>query len=214
MIDQYGQQPRPTRPVRRGYRNGGRFNPYALYAREMKPQSYIQTTQFSYKGNGLIETVGMGAQDFLQEVATPGGNNVQMSRDNREGQFLSGVGDLWDAHNESMKNIFSFNTIVQYGENGIVQTSTDMVITDAKLALQQIEYERNVKSIEKQLGELDFTGKSLEEIIEISAERKSLIQQKLGMSPKEKLWIQFFNDPKSFQSLQFERYVIPEFRQN
>lgn len=88
-----------------------------------------------------------------------------------------------------MKNIFSFNTTVQYGENGIVQTSTDMVITDTKLALQQIEYERNVKSIEKQLGELDFTGKSLEEIIEISAERKSLIQQKLGMSPKEKLWI-------------------------
>ena len=213
-LDPDGKQPRPIRPpVRRGYRNGGRPNPYAFYPRGVKPQSYVQTTNLSYTGNVLREIVSMTPQSYIETLNTPSGNKIQFSNNNRFGQGVTGLVELADARNEFRKKLASLVTTVNYGENGFIQKNTELVINDPDLALQQLNYEAQTAKIEEELGELDFTGKSLMEIIEMSAERKSIIQEKLGISPKDLIMIELFTNPNSFQATQQERRIIPEFIQ-
>ena len=124
-----------------------------------------------------------------------------------------GGGEMQDLRNEFRKKLASLVTTVNYGENGFIQKNTELVINDPDLALQQLNYEAQTAKIEEELGELDFTGKSLMEIIEMSAERKSIIQEKLGISPKDLIMIELFTNPNSFQATQQERRIIPEFIQ-
>ncbi len=210
-IDPDGKQVRPVRPpVRRGYRNGGRPNPYVFYPGGVKPQNYARVARYSYTGTGLRETVAMSSQPFLRTVSTPGGNEVQMSSNNILGMRISGGIDLLDSYKGMKENLFNITTIVKYAENGIVQKSTDIVITDPLLALQQIEYEGKAREIEKNLEELNFTGKSLIEILDMLAERKNIIQEKLGMSPKDILWSEFYTNPAKFQAGEPTRITLPE----
>ena len=197
----------------RSYRNGGRPNPYAFYPRGVKPQSYVQTTNLSYTGNVLREIVSMTPQSYIETLNTPSGNKIQFSNNNRFGQGVTGLVELADARNEFRKKLASLVTTVNYGENGFIQKNTELVINDPDLALQQLNYEAQTAKIEEELGELDFTGKSLMEIIEMSAERKSIIQEKLGISPKDLIMIELFTNPNSFQATQQERRIIPEFIQ-
>ena len=209
-----GKRGIPVRPpVRRGYKNGGRPNPYAFYPRGVKPQSYVQTTNLSYTGNVLREIVSMTPQSYIETLNTPSGNKIQFSNNNRFGQGVTGLVELADARNEFRKKLASLVTTVNYGENGFIQKNTELVINDPDLALQQLNYEAQTAKIEEELGELDFTGKSLMEIIEMSAERKSIIQEKLGISPKDLIMIELFTNPNSFQATQQERRIIPEFIQ-
>lgn len=213
-FDPDGKRGIPVRPpVRRGYRNGGRPNPYAFYPRGVKPQSYVQTTNLSYTGNGLRETVPMAPQSYIETLNTPGGNKIQFSSNNRFGQGITGLVELTDTRNEFRKKLASLVTTVNYGKNGVIQRNTELVINDPYLALQQLNYEAQAAKIEEELGELDFTGKLLMEIIEMSAERKSIIQEKLGISPKNSIMIEFFTNPNSFQATQQERRILPEFIQ-
>ena len=48
------------------------------------------------------------------------------------------------------------------------------------------------------LGKLDFTGKSLVEILKMSVERKTTIQKKLGLSPKDLIMTELFTNPTLF----------------
>ena len=89
-----------------------------------------------------------------------------------------------------------------------------MIINDPELAQQQLDYEAQAREIDEELGELDFTGKSLAEILEISAERKDIIQERLGLSPKDILWNEFLTNPEAFQTVGTNRRVLPEFRQH
>lgn len=213
-IDPDGFQPRPARPVRRGYRNGGRPNPYAFYPGEVRPQSYRETTNFSYRGTGLRRQVPLEEQRYLQVTNTPGGNEVQMSSGNKWGQSLSGALDLTDRYIDFRNRLVSLATTVKYSENGIVQKSLEMIINDPELAQKQLDYEAQARKIDEELGKLDFTGKSLAEILEISAERKDIIQERLGLSPKDILWNEFLTNPEAFQTVGTNRRVLPEFRQH
>ena len=215
-LDPDGKQPRPIRPpVRRGYRNGGRPNPYAFYPRGVKSQSYMQTTNLSYTGNGLRGTMAMEPQSFLLTVNTAGGNRVQMSKDkdNSIAHFATGVAEFTDAHIDFKNKLASLVSIVKYGENGVIQNSTELVINVPDLAIQQLSYEAQATEMNENLGELDFTGKSLEKMVEMSAERKTIIQKKLGLSPKDLIMIELFTNPNAFQSTQQERRFLPEFNQ-
>lgn len=213
-VDPNGRQVRPVRPpVRRGYRNAGRPNPYAFYPRGVKPQSYMQTTSLSYTGNGLREIVPMGSQSYIETINTTGGNKVQMSSDNIKALKATGLAELSDTYIDFKKKLASFVTTVKYGENGIIQKSTEFVINDPKLAMRQLDYEAQAAKIDESLGKLDFTGKSLLEILEMSAERKSIIQDKLGVSPKDLIMIELFMNPNSFKPTQQERRTLPEFNQ-
>ena len=209
-IDPDGNQPRPTRPpVRKGYRNAGSPNPYAFYPRGMRPQSYTQKTSVSYRGKRPPKIEIMEPPILLQTVNTPGGNEVQMSNNNEWGVILSGVGDLWNSHKEYRDLLVSLVSTVRYGENGVVQNSTEIVIDDPQLAMQQLEYEAKTREIEKELGEVDFTGKSIMEIIEILGERKRIIQDRLGLSPKEIIQTEFYIHPERFQPGVTVRRVLP-----
>lgn len=103
---------------------------------------------------------------------------------------------------------------MKYSENGIVQKSLEMIINDPELAQKQLDYEAQARKIDEELGKLDFTGKSLAEILEISAERKDIIQERLGLSPKDILWNEFLTNPEAFQTVGTNRRVLPEFRQH
>ena len=214
-IDPDGKQGRPTRPpVRRGYRNGGRPNPYAFYPRGMRPQSYVQKTSMTYRGNGTRQMVGMGPQAILNTVNTPGGNEVQMSNNNEFGMWLSGFGDLTSNHIEFREKLISLVSTMRYGEDGNVQNSTEIVIDDPQLAMQQLDYEMKAREIEKGLGEVDFTGKSLVESLEMLAERKKVIQDKIGISPKEVIQTELFLHPERFRFGTSTRRILPELIQH
>ena len=213
-VDPDGNQPRPLRPpVRRGYRNAGRPNPYVFYPRGIKPQSYMQITNLSYTGNGLRQIIPIGPQTFLETVNTPGGNRVQINSNNIPGRALTGFGEYYDSYTDFKNKLASLVSTVKYGEDGVIQNSTELVINDPNLAIQQLSYEAKAAEMNESLGELDFTGKSLEEMVEMSAERKAAIQEKLGLSPKDLIMIELFTNPNAFQSTQQERRILPEFNQ-
>ena len=215
-MDPDGNQPqsRPTRPVRRGYRNGGRPNPYAFYPRQMRPQSYTQKTSMTYRGNGTRQIVAMEPPTILHTVNTPGGNEVQMSGNNKWGTLLSGMLDLSDKYKEYKDLLVSLVTTVNYGESGIVNNKTEIVIDDPQLAMLQLEYEAQAREIEKSLGEVDIKGKSMMEIIEILAERKKMIEDKIGLSPKAVMETMFYLYPERFQPGATVRQTLPEFIQH
>ena len=213
-IDPDGSQGRPARTMRRGPINGGRPNPYAFYPGGARPQSYRETTNFSYRGTGLRRQMPLEEQRYLQVTNTPGGNEVQMSRNNKRGQLFSGGFELANNYIDFRNRLVSLATTVKYGENGIIQKSLEMIINDPELAQKQLDYEAQARAIDEELGELDFTGKSLAEILEMSAERKDIIQERLGLSPKDILWNEFLTNPEAFQTAGTNRRVLPEFRQH
>ena len=214
-IDPDGKQGRPTRPpVRRGYRNGGRPNPYAFYPRGMRPQSYVQKTSMTYRGNGTRQMVGMGPQAILNTVNTPGGNEVQMSNNNEFGMGISGGIDFLNSYKDFKELLISLVSTVRYGEDGNVQNSTEIVIDDPQLAMQQLDYEMKAREIEKRLGEVDFTGKSLIESLEMLSERKKIIQDKIGISPKEIIQTELFLHPERFRFGTSARRILPELIQH
>ena len=157
----------------------------------------------------------MEPQSFLLTVNTAGGNRVQMSKDkdNSIAHFATGVAEFTDAHIDFKNKLASLVSIVKYGENGVIQNSTELVINVPDLAIQQLSYEAQATEMNENLGELDFTGKSLEKMVEMSAERKTIIQKKLGLSPKDLIMIELFTNPNAFQSTQQERRFLPEFNQ-
>ncbi|WP_455612810.1 RHS repeat domain-containing protein [Bacteroides congonensis] len=209
-VDPDGKQGRPVRPpVRRGYRNAGRPNPYAFYPRGMRPQSYTQKTSVSYRGKSPKKMEIMEPPVLLQTVNTPGGNEVQMSNNNEWGMKISGGIDLVNSYKDFKELLISLVSTVRYGENGVVQNSTEIVIDDPQLAMQQLDYEAEARNIEKELGEVDFTGKSMIEIIEMLAERKQVIQDRLGLSPKEIIQTEFYIHPERFQPGVTVRRVLP-----
>lgn len=207
-------QPRPARPVRRGYRNGGRPNPYAFYPREVRPQSYMQRTSMTYRRNGTRELVAMERPIILHTVNTPGGNEVQMSGNNKWGMGISGGIDLLSNKKEFKELLFSLVTTVNYGENGIVNNKTEIVIDDPQLQILQLEYEAKAREIDKSLGEINFEGKSMSEIIEILAERKKIVEDKIGLSPKAIMETVFYLYPERFQPGGTVRRALPEFIQH
>ena len=213
-IDPDGCQVRNIRPpVRRGYRNAGRANPYAFYPGETRPQSYRETTSFSYRGVGLRKQMSLEEQRYLLVMNTPGGNKVQMSRNNTLGNRLSAIGELGDNHREFRNKLIELSTTVIYNENGHVSKSLDITIKDPKIALQQMEYESKANSINNRLGELNFEGKSLSEIIEMTTERNAIIQNEIGLSPKDIIQNELLNNPENFQVEDEWKAELFEFRQ-
>ncbi len=213
LVDDDGAQPRLARPVRTGYRNGGRPNPYVFYPRGVKPQSYVETATYSYRGKGLREKIAMGEQTYLRTVNTPGGNEVQMSNSNKWGTLLSGIGDSYDSYNEFRDKLIGLSTTYIYKEDGQVSKSFNVNILDPYLANKQREYDAKAESINKRLGELDFTGKSFTETFMMLNERKSIIQNEIGISPCDIILQEYIVNLKVFQLEEQTRATIPEFRQ-
>ncbi|CAK7085419.1 MULTISPECIES: hypothetical protein [Bacteria] len=121
-----------------------------------------------------------------------------MSNNNIRNCFITGVTELSDTYIEFKNKLASLVTTVNYGENGVIQSSTELVINDPELAIQQLNYEVQAADMNESLGKLDFTGKSLVEILKMSVERKTTIQKKLGLSPKDLIMTELFTNPTLF----------------
>lgn len=67
-LDPDGRKVRPTNPVRRGYRNAGRPNPYAFYPGGVRPLSTIRTSQITYNGKGLYQQIALNRQNYINDV--------------------------------------------------------------------------------------------------------------------------------------------------
>lgn len=82
------------------------------------------------------------------------------------------------------------------------------------MQILQLEYEAKAGEIDKSLGEIDIKGKSMMEIIEILAERKKMIEDKIGLSPKAVMETMFYLYPERFQPGETVKKVLPEFIQH
>ena len=201
QYDPDGCRVRPSNPVRRGYRNGGRPNPYAFYPRGLQPQSYRKISQVSYKGgSGLYERIALGEQNYVKDV-TVGDNTVQMTRGNTTGMKLVGYSGLLNNAKEFSEQLLEMSTETNYYKDGRKSKVTNYVIKDKKLALAQEVYSKKYSALSEQLGN------------DISLlEKNAIIQEKIGISPLQAIIIDMLMNQSNYV-IEENKQIIPEFRQ-
>ena len=200
FVDPDGKKIRPGNPVRRGYRNGGRPNPYAFYPNGIRPQSYRMVNKVSYKGTGLYEQIALGEQNYVTDV-TVGDNTVQMSRNNSMGIRLTGRIGLFNNAKEFSERLLDMSVETIYHDDGRKSTNTNYQILDERLAELQREYAARYNQLSMQLGNnLTFL------------EKNAIIQKELGMSPLLQVIMNMLMNPTDY-NMESQREIMPEFRQ-
>ena len=198
--DPDGRRVRPTNPVRRGYRNAGRPNPYAFYPGGVQPLSHIRTNQITYNGKGLYEQVALNRQNYINDI-TVGDNTIQMTKNNLWGQFATGFGGLSNNAMDFSQRLLDMSTTTIYHEDGRISKSTNYIIRDPLLAEMQREYSEMYNYYDKQLGD------------EYSIfEKNGIIQEKIGISPLLQIIMNILTNPNNYEE-SIEIQIIPEFRQ-
>ena len=200
FIDSDGRRVRPSNPVRRGYRNAGRPNPYAFYPGGVQPLSYRQTTNISYNGKGLYEKIALGEQNYVKNV-TIGDNTVQMSRNNSIGVKITGGVGLLNNVKEFSEQMLDMVTETKYHIDGRISRTTNHTIKDPALAAAQKAYSDAYDSLSEQLGD-DMT----------ILEKNAIIQKKIGLSPLMTIMMDMLNNPDAYKT-ESQKHIIPEFRQ-
>ena len=200
LLDPDGRRVRPSNPVRRGYRNAGRPNPYAFYPLGVQPQSYRTVSKISYKGNGLREKISMGEQKYVENV-TVGDNTVPMTRDNVLGNIATGgIGLLYNIK-ESQEQMLKMSTETVYSADGKRAVTSNYTILDEGLATAQAEYTKKYNALSEQLGD----NLSI-------LEKNALIQKEIGISPLMTILMDMIMNPTNYE-VNSNREIIPEFRQ-
>jgi RHS repeat-associated protein len=200
FIDSDGRRVRPSNPVRRGYRNAGRPNPYAFYPGGVQPLSHRQTVKISYKGNGLYEQIALGEQNYVKNV-TIGDNTVQMSRNNSIGVRITGGVGLLNNVKEFIEQKLDMVTETKYHIDGRISRTTNYTIKDPALAAAQKAYSDAYDSLSEQLGD-DMT----------MLEKNAIIQKEIGLSPLMTIMMDMLNNPDAYKT-ESQKHIIPEFRQ-
>ena len=152
FIDSDGRRVRPSNPVRRGYRNAGRPNPYAFYPGGVQPLSYRRTTNISYNGKGLYEQIALGEQNYVRDI-TIGGNAMQMSNSNQRGMFSLGLTGLVDNQKQYSEQMLEMIIETKYHIDGRISKTTNYTIKDPTLASAQNAYFDAYNSLSEQLGD-------------------------------------------------------------
>ena len=200
FIDSDGRRVRPSNPVRRGYRNAGRPNPYAFYPRGVQPLSYRRTTNISYNGKGLYEQIALGEQNYVRDI-TIGGNAMQMSNSNQRGMFSLGLTGLVDNQKQYSEQMLEMIIETKYHIDGRISKTTNYTIKDPTLASAQNAYFDAYNSLSEQLGD-DMT----------MLEKNAIIQKEIGLSPLMTIMMDMLNNPDAYKT-ESQKHIIPEFRQ-
>jgi len=198
-LDPDGRKVRPTNPVRRGYRNAGRPNPYAFYPGGVRPLSTIRTSQITYNGKGLYQQIALNRQNYINDV-TVGDNTVQMTRNNIIGMKLTGRLGLFNNAKEFSENLLDISTTTIYHENGKISKNTNYIIKDPLLAEMQREY----------LEMYNFYDKQLSDKYSIF-ERHRKILEKIGESPLSQVIMNILMNPDKYEE-NSELRILPEIR--
>ena len=200
FIDADGRQVRPARPVRRGYRNGGRPNPYAFYPGGVQPLSYRQSSNITFKGKGLYEQIALGKQNYINDI-TIGDNTVQMTNNNNVGMKLTGRLGLLNNAKDFSEQLLNMSTETTYHDDGRISKKNVYIIQDPLLAEMQREYSELYNFHSEQLGD------------ELSLlEKHGIIQDKIGMSPIWTIIMDMLMNPNNYET-DIQLQIIPEFRQ-
>ena len=200
FVDPDGKKIRPGNLVRRGYRNGGRPNPYAFYPNGIRPQSYRMVNKVSYKGTGLYEQIALGEQNYVTDV-TVGDNTVQMSRNNNVSLIAVGITGIIDHRRQFSERLLDMSVETIYHDDGRKSTNTNYQILDERLAELQREYAARYNQLSMQLGNnLTFL------------EKNAIIQKELGMSPLLQVIMNMLMNPTDY-NMESQREIMPEFRQ-
>ena len=200
FIDSDGRRVRPSNPVRRGYRNAGRPNPYAFYPGGVQPLSYRRTTNISYNGKGLYEQIALGEQNYVRDI-TIGGNAMQMSNSNQRGMFSLGLTGLVDNQKQYSEQMLEMIIETKYHIDGRISKTTNYTIKDPTLASAQNAYFDAYNSLSEQLGD-DMT----------MLEKNAIIQKEIGLSPLMTIMMDMLNNPDAYKT-ESQKHIIPEFRQ-
>ena len=200
FIDSDGRRVRPSNPVRRGYRNAGRPNPYAFYPGGLQPLSYRRTTNISYNGKGLYEQIALGEQNYVRDI-TIGGNAMQMSNSNQRGMFSLGLTGLVDNQKQYSEQMLEMIIETKYHIDGRISKTTNYTIKDPTLASAQDTYFDAYNSLSEQLGD-DMT----------MLEKNAIIQKEIGLSPLMTIMMDMLNNPDAYKT-ESQKHIIPEFRQ-
>ena len=201
QYDPDGCRVRLSNPVRRGFRNGGRFNPYALYSDGVQPQSYRKISQVSYKGgNGLYEKIALGEQNYVKDV-TVGDNTVQMTNNNNIGIMATGGIGILGNVKEFSERLLNMSTEIIYHDDGRKSKVSNYVIKDEKLAAAQEVYSKKYSALSEQLGnDMSFL------------EKNAIIQEEIGISPLLAIIIDMLMSQSNYE-IEENKQIIPEFRQ-
>ena len=201
QYDPDGCRVRLSNPVRRGFRNGGRPNPYALYPGGVQPQSYRQISRMSYKGgNGLYEKVALREQNYMNDV-TIGDNTVQMTNNNNIGIMATGGIGILGNVKEFSERLLNMSTEIIYHDDGRKSKVSNYVIKDEKLAAAQEVYSKKYSALSEQLGnDMSFL------------EKNAIIQEEIGISPLLAIIIDMLMNQSNYE-IEENKQIIPEFRQ-
>ena len=215
FVDPDGKRGRPTqRPIRRGLRNGGRPTSIYGFFNLPKPQSTQMVTTYKYRGGLLREKMALGEQNYLPTVTTFEGNKIQSNSQNKSLLYSTGFAEFIDAWN-AIPDAPSFNfvTTKRYSDNGQMMVETDIIFNDPILLIMQANYDTAYRKLNDSLGEIDIKGKNLIEILQLFNERRNLIINQIGLSPKELLMNELMYNGGNFHVQSIHSLVLPEFRQ-
>jgi len=215
FIDPDGKRGRPTqRPIRRGLRNGGRPTNIYGFFNLPKPQSTQTVTTYRYRGGMLRKRMALGEQNYLSTVTTFGGNKIQSNSHNKSLLYSTGFAELIDAWNAIPDGpSFNFVSTKRYSDDGQIMVETDIIFNDQILSVMQANYDAAYRRLNESLGEIDIKGKNLMEILQLFDERRALITNQIGLSPKELIMNELMFNGGDFHVQSTHSFILPEFRQ-
>ena len=215
FVDPDGKRGRPIqRPVRRGLRNGGRPTGIYGFFDLPRPQSTQTVTTYRYRGGMLREQMALGEQGYLPTIQTFGGNHIQSNEKGNYGLISAGMAEYIDSRiNTPNSPSFSFISTKRYSDDGEIMVETDIIFNDPILSIMQANYDAAYRRLNDSLGEIDIKGKSLMEILQLFDERRDLIINQIGLSPKELLMNEFMYNGGNFQVQSTHSFILQELRQ-
>ncbi len=215
FVDPDGKRGRPTqRPIRRGLRNGGRPTSIYGFFNLPKPQSTQMVTTYKYRGGLLREKMALGEQNYLPSIQTFGGKSIQSNVNTKSFYYSTGMAELIEALDAIPDSpSFHFVSTKRYSDDGEVMVETDIIFNDPILSVMQANYDAAYRRLNESLGEIDIKGKNLMEILQLFDERRDLIINQIGLSPKELLMNELMYNGGNFQVQSTHSLILQEFRQ-
>lgn len=158
--------------------------------------------------------MALGEQNYLPTIQTFGGNRIQSNERSNYGLVTAGMAEYIDSRiNTTDSPSFNFVSTKRYSDDGRIIVETDIVFIDPILSIMQADYEATYRKIHDSLGEINIEGKNLMEILQLLNERRELIINQIGISPKELLMNEIINNGGNFQIQSTHSLILPEFRQ-
>jgi RHS repeat-associated protein len=206
-VDPDGKQIRPS-PARRGnnynLRNYNRN--YSMFYNGIQPKSTIQSTR--YQRVASMTSINNEKHSYVQDIETAGGNNVQISNNNKGGKRLTFAGEFVD---DVIRNFQIIKTVI-YNPDGRIENRTDFLLMDIKDIEDQAKWELEYKELTEEIGQMPMFNPYDNESIKKVFEYQQTVRDRIGISPKQKAKEEYLLHPEKFEQVSTKKEIKPEFR--